>query len=99
MATETVDRRSGHHRSVIVTTLACLAGVGAATVSEFVVAAGPTDNMALYVLLASILVQFPILQVSGFDLDEFSKKDYLYVAFMTFSLWFVSWTMLLTVAA
>lgn len=99
MATETVDRRSGHHRSVIVTTLACLAGIVAAVISEFVIAAGPTDNMALYVLVGAILVQFPILQVSGFDMDDFSTKDYLYVAFMTFSLWFVSWTMLLTVSA
>jgi hypothetical protein len=30
------------------------------------------------------------------DVEEFGAKDYLYVAFMTFSLWFVSWTIILT---
>ena len=30
------------------------------------------------------------------DVQEFGAKDILYVAFMTFSLWFVSWTVLLT---
>lgn len=97
MATESVDRTSGHYRSVTVTTLACLMGIVTAYVSEFVLAADPTANVALYVLVGAILVQFPVLQVAGFDLDDFSTKDYVYVAFMTFSLWFVTWTVLLTV--
>jgi Zn-dependent protease with chaperone function len=72
-------------------------GIVAAYVSEFVLAADPTATVALFVLVGAILVQFPLLQVAGFDLEEFSTKDHLYVAFMTFSLWFVSWTLMLTV--
>jgi len=97
MATESVDRTSGHHRSVTVTTLASVMGILTAVVSEFVLAADPTATNALFVLTGAILVQFPILQIAGFDMDEFSTKDYIYVAFMTFSLWFVAWTLLLTV--
>lgn len=99
MATETVDRRTGHYRSVTVTTLACLAGIAAAAISEFVVGAGPKDNVALYVLLGAILVQIPFYRVTGFMDEDTSIKDYLFVAFMTFSLWFVTWTLLLTASA
>ena len=97
MATETVDRTTGHHRSVTVTTLSCLLGIVAAYVSEYVLQADPTATVALYVLVGAILVQFPVLQLAGFDLDDFSTKDYIFDAFMTFSLWFVTWTILLTV--
>jgi hypothetical protein len=105
MATDTVSPRASHLRSVTVTALASLAGVGAALVSAAVTAgaANPaTNQMALFVLVAAIVAQFPVLQVLGragivvVDIEEFGAKDYLYVAFMTFSLWFVSWTVLLT---
>jgi hypothetical protein len=108
MSTDTVSPRASHLRSVTVTALASLAGIGAAVGSSLVTAgsASPaTDQMALYVLVAAILVQFPVLQLLGraglvaVDVEEFGAKDYLYVAFMTFSLWFVSWTILLTTGA
>ncbi|MFD1587729.1 hypothetical protein ACFR9U_12105 [Halorientalis brevis] len=95
MATESVDRRAAHIRGLTVTTLASLAGVAAAVVSQ-AVAGSATDNTALYVLVGTIIVQFPILRVLGIEVEDFSTKDYLYVAFMTFSLWFVSWGVLLT---
>jgi len=95
MATESVDRRAAHIRGLTVTTLASLAGIAAAVVSQ-AVAGSATDNIALYVLVGTIAVQFPILKVLGIDVSDFSTKDYLYVAFMTFSLWFVSWGVLLT---
>jgi hypothetical protein len=52
----------------------------------------------LYVLAGAIVVQLPVLKVLGVDLDSFSKKDVLYVIFMTFALWFVSWGIILTAA-
>jgi len=84
---------------VLVTTMASLFGIAAAGVCEFALGLGPTDNVALYVLVGAIVVQFPILQAAGFDMDDFSAKDYIFVAFMTFSLWFVTWTLLLTAQA
>ncbi|WP_247006456.1 EMC6-like membrane protein [Halorientalis litorea] len=95
MATDTADKRAAHLRGLTVTMLACVAGIGAAVVSQ-ALAASATDTTALYVVVGAIAVQFPILQVVGIDVNDFSTKDYLYVAFMTFSLWFVSWGVLLT---
>jgi len=96
MATETVERDSGHVRSVTVTTLASLAGIVAMLTSEYAIEADPSSNVSLFVVLGAIAVQLPILKAAGIDTDDFSTKDYLYIAFMTFSLWFVSWTLVLT---
>ncbi|MFD1684137.1 hypothetical protein [Halobellus litoreus] len=99
MATETQSGLSDHLRGVTVTTLACLAGVVAALVSaRFVgtsVAAAASQQSLLYVA-AFVLAQFPILRVVGIDISEFGVKDYLYVAFMTFTLWFITFGVLLT---
>ncbi len=100
MATDTAERRIAHIRGVTVTAIACLAGVLAALAST-VVASEPADTLALYILVGAIIGQFPLLQVLDsigieVDVDEFGAKDYLYVAFMTFALWFVCWTILLT---
>ena len=99
MATDTAERRVAHVRGVTVTALACLAGVAAALVSASV-ASGADDPLGVYVLAGAVIVQFPlhrVIEMAGIDLDvdEFGVKDYLYVAFMTFALWFVCWAILL----
>ena len=97
MATEQVsERRSSHVRGITVTTLATLAGVAAAFVSAAFLGTAAKDQLGLAIVGAFVVVQLPLLQVFGIDVDEFSTKDYLYVVFMTFSLWFVTWTILLT---
>jgi hypothetical protein len=104
MATDTADRRTAHLRGVTVTTLACLAGIGAALVSSQV-ATSATDRSALFVLVGFTFAQFAVLQIIDragllqLDIDEFGAKDILYVVFMTFALWFVSWGILLTSGA
>ena len=99
MATETATGLSGHLRGVTVTTLACLAGVVAGLVSGAVIDTSPaaaTDRRTIGVLAAFVLVQFPILKLVGVDVTEFGIKDNLYLVFMTFVLWFVTLTILLT---
>lgn len=95
MATETDAGVSPHIRGVTVTTLASLAGLLAGTVSA-VVTESATDQLGLSILLVSILLQFPILYVMGIDPRDFGIKDNIYVAFMTFVLWFISWGIFLT---
>lgn len=95
MATEQVDRRAAHLRGVTVTSLAALLGVAAGIVSA-AIAGSPTDQVGLYVFVGAVLVQFGVLPLFGIDVSDFSTKDYLYVAFMTFALWFVTWAILLT---
>jgi hypothetical protein len=99
MATETATGFSDHMRGVTVTTLACLAGVTAALASGYVVgtsAEAAQQTLSLGILGAFILGQLPLLRVVGIDVEGFGVKDYLYVAFMTFTLWFISYGIMLT---
>lgn len=97
MATEAIEQRSAHVRAVTVTAVASLAGIGAAIASS-ALASGAGDPIALVVLGALVLVQIPFLKMSGI-VEELSTKDKLFVGFMTFSLWFVTWGILLTTEA
>jgi len=99
MATETQTGLTGHVRGVTVTTLACLGGLVAAVVAGVVVGTGPeaaSDTRALAFLVAAVAVQYPVLKAVGVDVSDFGAKDHLYVAFMTFALWFITFAILLT---
>jgi hypothetical protein len=96
MATETADEGwDDHLRGLTVTSLASLLGI-AAGVASTAMASGPNDRLGLYILGAAVLVQIPVYMAVGMDVDAFGVKEYLYIAFITFSLWFVSWGILLT---
>lgn len=105
MATEEASGVSDHFRSVTVTAIAALAGIAAALVSwrmtgDAATAAQAAKNQnAQMVMLAAILVQPLMLRLLGLLKDDFGVKDFLFIAFMTFSLWFVSWAILLTSSA
>lgn len=99
MATDTVDGMSAHMRGLTVTTIAAIAGLAAGVGSNAVTGGDPRSQVAIGILAVAILVQFPILHVLGIEYDGLGTKDKVYVAFMTFSLWFVSWGILLTTAA
>ncbi|MWG35544.1 EMC6-like membrane protein [Halomarina oriensis] len=94
MATDTVERFDAHVRGITVTALSALLGIAAAF-GSYVTTSGPTETAVVFALVAAIAVQFPVLQFTGIKTD-FSAKDYLYVAFMTFALWFVTLTILFT---
>jgi len=97
MSTEQVaERRSSHIRGITVTAVATLAGVAAAVVSSAYLGTAAKDQLGLVIVGAFVFAQLPILHVLGIDVNDFSTKDHLYVLFMTFSLWFVTWTILLT---
>jgi hypothetical protein len=100
MATDTADERAAHLRGMTVTALAAILGIVAAFGSLVAVGdATPVEiaksSIAIYVLGAATVVQYPLLKGTGI-VEEFSSKDILYVAFMTFMFWFVSLTILLT---
>jgi hypothetical protein len=105
MATEEAEGFSDHFRSVTVTAIAALAGVIAALISSVITGevssldaaqqAAKNQNAQL-VVLGAILIQPLLLRVLGLLKDDFGLKDFLYIAFMTFSLWFVTWGVLLT---
>ena len=104
MATDTAERRAAHVRGVTVTAICCLAGLAAGVISASV-AEGPGDWLGVWVFLGALLVQYPIYSLlhraglERLDTEEFSGKDHLYVVFMTFVLWFITWTIMLTTGA
>jgi hypothetical protein len=98
MATDTGDGFSPHLRGVTVTTIATVSGILAGVVAG-AVATGASDMIGLAVLGAAIVVQFPVFYAIGLDVGDFSTKDQIYVGFMTFVMWFISWGILLTVGA
>ena len=97
MATESGDL-SDHLQGVTVTTIATFFGL-VAGVAAYYVASGPNDTMGVSMLALAILAQLPIFQAAGIEVNDFSTKDHLYVVFMTFVLWFMSWGLLLTAQA
>jgi len=104
MATETQTETglSGHIRGVTVTTLACLGGVTAAFAASVVVGTGQeaaADPFAAVFTVAAVAVQYPVLKAIGVDVSDFGAKDHLYVGFMTFTLWFITYAILLTTGA
>ena len=98
MATETVDRGARHRRSLKVTATASLAGVVAGVVTPLLTS-GPADRLGLAVVIGAVLAVLGLLRLIGVDVDDFSTKDHLYVAFMTFALWFMTWTIMLQTGA
>ncbi|WP_248516020.1 EMC6-like membrane protein [Salinarchaeum laminariae] len=99
---EEVDERRAHLRAISITSTTALAGVAAAIGSEMVTSGMSPENAAgsstaQLVVLVAVVVQLPIYHVI---FDEWGgAKDVLYVAFMTFILWFVTWGVILTSGA
>ncbi len=90
---------SDHIRGITVTTLACLAGITAALVSASIfgtTTAAAANRQSVLVLFGFIAIQYPVLKLVGVDIDEFGIKDNLYITFMTFTLWFISYGVLLS---
>jgi hypothetical protein len=94
MATDTADGRSGHVRSMTVTTVAAIGGIVAAFLS-WTVATSVTDSTAAGVVVAAVVIEMGVMRAVGL-VEELGAKKVLFIAFMTFSLWFVCSTILLT---
>ncbi|GAB3681569.1 hypothetical protein GCM10028857_05990 [Salinarchaeum chitinilyticum] len=94
-----VDERRAHLRAIAITSATALAGVAAALGSEMVTSGMSPENAAgatnaQLVVLAAVVVQLPVYHVVY---EEWGgAKDVLYVAFMTFIMWFVTWGVILT---
>jgi hypothetical protein len=95
MATESDGILTGHTKSVAVTSVTALGGVVAGVASARI-AASATDQLGLAIMVGMLLVNLAILRAIGIDISEFGAKDHLFNAFMTFSLWYVTWGVLLT---
>jgi len=104
MATESQSQRQAHVLAVTRTGIAAGLGVAAAFASWFLTqgmapadAAG--DTTAQLVVGVAIVVQPILQQVLGIYKDDFGAKDFLFIVFITFAMWFVTWTIILTSGA
>ena len=99
---EQVDGETGgynpHARSVIVTIGSTLFGMAAALVSDLYVG-DPESFTPLLLVGVAVFVQFPLYRLIGMDVDDFGMKGKLYIGFMTFILWFLTWGLILTTGA
>lgn len=96
------SERSAHLRAVTITSTAALLGVAAAIGSSIVTGDLDPDGAAAQstpqlLVAAAVVVQLPVYTYL-YD-DWGGAKDYLFVAFMTFSLWVVTWGIILTTEA
>jgi hypothetical protein len=98
MSTETGDELDSHIQSLIVIAATTLGGIGAGVATN-AIAAGHSDQSALAMVGVALGVELLVMQVLGVDVREFSMKDQVYVLFMTFSMWYVAWTILLSTGA
>jgi hypothetical protein len=107
MATDTAgsdaaDSEDQHFHTVTRTALSAGVGVAAAFLSASLTAGAETAEIAAQnqtaqlVVIVAIAVQ-PLLQrLLGVYKNDFGAKDFLFIAFMTFSFWFVTWGIMLT---
>jgi hypothetical protein len=52
--------------------------------------------LALFIMLAGIVVQKHIFMLLKMNVSSLGKKDWFYQGFMTFAFWFIVWTILLS---
>lgn len=102
MASDDSDARDDHIRAVTITASASVAGIFAAILSSVITAqaglsgsAAATDMSSLAMLLFAVLIQIPLYRVLGFE-GFGGGKDVLFVGFMTFAFWFVTYGIILT---
>ncbi len=97
---EVSQARANHIRAVTITIIASIGGIVGAILSRVLTADLPveeaaSDQGAIAMLLLVIIVQIPLYKLMGFE-DWGGTKDILYVAFMTFALWFITFGIILT---
>jgi hypothetical protein len=98
-----VDKLAAHNERILRTVIACLMGIIAGIASFLLsgqvdAATGSQSNAIIgwLILLAGIVFQRHVFMIAKIDYTSLGGKDWFYQAFMTFSLWFISWTLLLT---
>ena len=96
------EKQEEHIDRIKRTLTACLLGMVAGVLS-FVSGGAPNAQglqnngfLALMLMLAAIVVQKHIFLLIGMDTAKLGAKDWFYQGFMTFALWFMVWTILLS---
>jgi len=97
-----VEKQVEHIERIKRTLTACLLGMFTGVLS-FVSGGTPDAQglqnnglLAFMLMLAGIVMQKHIFMIMGMDTSKLGAKDWFYQGFMTFALWFMTWTILLS---
>lgn len=97
--TETAEeKRWAHIRGITVTSVASLFGIAAGVAASYI-AEAPDDTIGVILFAVAVFFQFPLLRVIGIEVEGFGVKDYLFITFMTFCFWYVTWAIMMTTGA
>ena len=96
------EKQAAHVGRIERTAIACLIGIAVGVLSY--VAGGTPGSagvqsdalLAIFLMLAGIVIQRHIFILLKIDKPALGAKDWFFQGFMTFSFWFISWTILLT---
>ena len=97
----TAEKQAQHMDRLKRTAVACMMGILGGVLSFGIDAAPPGTTVAgtalgILLLLAGIVFQKYIFLALRMDYFSLTSKDWFYQGFMTFSLWFITWTILLS---
>ncbi len=96
------EKRQEYRERICRTLTACLMGVATGVVSFLAVDRAHLQGingfttLGLLVMIAGVVVQKHIFVLARLNSTPLGAKDWFYQGFMTFSLWFITWTILLS---
>lgn len=90
------DRQKQHIDGIKKTVVSSILGIASGGICYYILTlpSGP-ENFSYLILLMAFYIQKPIYIYLGMDVNQFTWKDWFYIAFMTMIFWFVSWTLLM----
>ncbi|MCZ0862762.1 4Fe-4S dicluster-binding protein [Methanocorpusculum vombati] len=98
-----VRKKAEHSERVIRTLIACVLGMIAGIASYFIAGTPNPETgtqadpfVGVLILLVAIVLQRTIFILIRIDTAKLGKKDWFYQAFMTFAMWYLSWTIILS---
>jgi len=98
-----IEKQVEHRSRIKRTLVACFMGILVGGLSFYLSgtpdpATGLQENAIIGILLlaAGVVFQKYVFMFIGVDYMELSTKDWFYQSFITFALWFMTWTILLT---
>lgn len=96
------EKQKDHIRRIVRTLIACFLGMITGYIS-FIVGGTPDANfiqpnllLEILILMAGIVIQKHVMLLLRIDPSKLGGKDWFYQSFMTFALWFITLTILLT---
>jgi EMC6-arch len=93
------EKQAQHTVRLKRTAIACFAGILAGVLSFVVDTKPPTGTaLGILLLLAAIVFQKYVFLALRMDYFSLTAKDWLFQGFMTFTFWFITWTILISSA-